>query len=246
MSTPTCCPVLELRQYTLRPGMRDVLIELFEREFVESQEALGMTLVGQFRDLDDPNRFVWLRGFADMTTRAQALHDFYGGPVWKAHREAANETMIDSDNVLLLRPARPASGFSLDNAERQTPGATDNPRGLVVATIYHLKDGTENDLVDFFERAVQSEMTKSGASVIAYFVTETHPNSFPALPVRETANVFVWFSVFADEMAYERHAAALANSISWKTILPRSLRLRLKERPEILRLLPTQRSRLHG
>ena len=70
MSTPTCCPVLELRQYTLRPGMRDVLIELFEREFVESQEALGMTLVGQFRDLDDPNRFVWLRGFADMTTRA--------------------------------------------------------------------------------------------------------------------------------------------------------------------------------
>ena len=104
--------------------MRDVLIELFEREFVESQEALGMTLVGQFSDLDDPNRFVWLRGFADMTTRAQALHDFYGGPVWRAHREAANETMIDSDNVLLLRPARPASGFSLDNAERQTPGAS--------------------------------------------------------------------------------------------------------------------------
>ena len=196
--------------------MRDVLIELFEREFVESQEALGMTLVGQFRDLDDPNRFVWLRGFADMTTRAQALHDFYGGPVWKAHREAANETMIDSDNVLLLRPARPASGFSLDNAERQTPGASNNPRGLVVATIYHLKDGTKDDLVDFFERAVQSEVTKSGAAVIAYFVTETHPNSFPALPVREGANVFVWFSVFADEMDYERHAAALANSISWE------------------------------
>ena len=39
MSTPTCCPVLELRQYTLKPGMRDILIELFEREFVESQEA---------------------------------------------------------------------------------------------------------------------------------------------------------------------------------------------------------------
>jgi len=244
MSTPTCCPVLELRQYTLRPGMRDMLIELFEREFIESQEALGMTLVGQFRDLDDPNRFVWLRGFADMTTRAQALHDFYGGPVWKAHREAANETMIDSDNVLLLRPARPASGFSLDNAERQTPGASDNPRGLVVATIYHLKDGTKDDLVDFFERAVQSEVAKSGASVIAYFVTETHPNSFPALPVRETANVFVWFSVFAEAMDYERHAAALANSISWKNNLA-DLGTRLNERPEILRLLPTQRSRLH-
>ena len=35
-----------------------------------------MTLVGQFRDLDNPDRFVWLRGFADMTTRAQALERF--------------------------------------------------------------------------------------------------------------------------------------------------------------------------
>jgi hypothetical protein len=49
----TCCPVLELRQYTLHPGKRDVLIELFDREFVESQEVLGMDLVGQFRDLDE-------------------------------------------------------------------------------------------------------------------------------------------------------------------------------------------------
>jgi len=48
----TCCPVLELRQYTLHPVKRDVLIDLFEREFVERQEALGMKLVGQFRDAE--------------------------------------------------------------------------------------------------------------------------------------------------------------------------------------------------
>src|SRR4030095_14160855 len=65
-----CCPIIELRQYTLHPGKRDVLIELFDREFVESQETLGMNIVGQFRDLADPNRFVWLRGFRDMTSRA--------------------------------------------------------------------------------------------------------------------------------------------------------------------------------
>ena len=44
-------PVVELRQYTLRPGQRDVLIDLFDREFIESQEAEGMAIVGQFRDL---------------------------------------------------------------------------------------------------------------------------------------------------------------------------------------------------
>jgi len=79
--TETCCPIVELRQYTLHPGKRDVLIDLFDREFVESQEALGMKVIGQFRNLDNPNRFVWLRGFQDMPSRAQALKDFYGGPV---------------------------------------------------------------------------------------------------------------------------------------------------------------------
>src|SRR3546814_4941010 len=66
-------PVVELRQYTLHPGQRDVLIELFEREFIESQEATGIRVIGQFRDLDDPDRFVWLRGFADLPARARAL-----------------------------------------------------------------------------------------------------------------------------------------------------------------------------
>jgi len=105
-------PVVELRQYTLHPGQRDVLIDLFDREFVETQEAVGMAILGQFRDLDDPDRFVWLRGFDDMPRRAQALGCFYGGPVWKAHKDQANATMIDSDDVLLLRPAGPGGRTS--------------------------------------------------------------------------------------------------------------------------------------
>src|SRR5215510_9567490 len=83
-------PVVELRQYTLRPGKRDTLIDLFERELVEAQEAVGMKIIGQFRDLDDPDRFVWLRGFPDMSTRGRALEAFYDGPVWARHRVAAN------------------------------------------------------------------------------------------------------------------------------------------------------------
>ncbi len=41
-------PIVELRQYTLHPGQRDVLIELFERAFIEVQEAGGATVIGQF------------------------------------------------------------------------------------------------------------------------------------------------------------------------------------------------------
>ncbi|MFB9687778.1 NIPSNAP family protein [Amycolatopsis plumensis] len=98
--------VVELRRYTLHPGRRDELIELFEREFVEPQEAAGAHLFGLFRARASPDEFVWLRGFRSMEARKQALEEFYFGPVWKEHRAAANATMIDSDNVLLLRPVR--------------------------------------------------------------------------------------------------------------------------------------------
>src|SRR5207248_9892330 len=46
-SSQFCCPIVELRQYTLHPGKRDVLIDLFEREFIETQEAVGSKVIGQ-------------------------------------------------------------------------------------------------------------------------------------------------------------------------------------------------------
>lgn len=246
MSARTCCPVVELRQYTLKRGMRDALIGLFEQEFIESQEAAGMRVIGTFRDMDNPDRFVWLRGFADMPTRAGALQEFYGGPVWKAHRDAANATMIDSDNVLLLRPARPASGFSFENTKRPPLGATENPKTLVIATIYYLDASAAGDFVDFFESTLQPALIEAGASILAYFITENLPNNFPALPVREDVNVFVWFSHFSDRAAYQHHARALASSTRWSNEIAEELARRLKRSPEVLKLSPTSRSQLHG
>src|SRR5947207_516122 len=242
--TETRCPIVELRQYTLHPGKRDVLIDLFDREFVESQEALGMEVIGQFRDLDNPNRFVWLRGFRDMPSRAQVLKDFYGGPVWKAHREAANATMIDSDNVLLLHQATPTSGFSFGNKERPQAGANEARSELILATIYYLDAPVDAPFVQFFEKTVKPAVIGSGATVLAYFVTEHSENTFPALPVREGENVFVWFARFNDPAVYERHIAAVTQFPRWRNEISKELARRLKREPEILKLSPTTRSLL--
>jgi NIPSNAP len=239
-----CCPIVELRQYTLHPGKRDVLIELFDREFVESQEALGMKIIGQFQDLDNPNRFVWLRGFRDMASRARALKDFYGGPAWKAHREVANATMIDSDNVLLLHPVTPTSGFAFGNKERPRMGSNEARSELIMATIYYFDAPVEPAFVEFFEKTVKPTVIGSGAAVLAYFVTEHSENTFPALPVREGENVFVWFARFNDPAAYERHIAALRQSPRWRDEISKDLARRLKRPPEILKLLSTTRSLL--
>lgn len=240
-----CCPVVEVRQYTLYPGQRDVLITLFDRALVDSQEACGMRIIGQFRDRDRPNRFVWLRGFGDMSSRGQALQRFYSGPVWAAHRDEANATMVDFSDVLLLRPARPTSGFVLDT-QRAAPNAPGIGPGLVMATIYSLATPADADFLAFFEAAVVPVLREAGAEVAASFVTEPSANTFPALPVREGAQVFVWFARFADSTAYERHLAALTHLPRWRTELAAALADRLTGSPEIRKLEPTARSLLHG
>jgi NIPSNAP len=238
-----CCPIVELRQYTLQPGQRDVLIDLFDSEFIETQEATGMAIIGQFRDLGRADRFVWLRGFADMPSRTAALQAFYGGPVWKAHRTTANATMIDSDNVLLLRPARPHSGFALADRRRPPREAREPRPEIVAATICSFDAPVREDFIDFFERQLVPVLAEAGAAVEAYLVTESSPNGFPALPVREGENVFVWLSRFADRPAHERHVAALARSARWRE-LSRDLERRLSAPPQALLLSPTSRSLL--
>ena len=106
--TRTGSPIVELRRYTLHPGRRDELISLFEEALIEPQEAAGARVLGTFRVEGAEQSFLWLRGYADMRTRKAALESFYGGPVWRAHRDAANATMIDSSDVHLLRAIAPA------------------------------------------------------------------------------------------------------------------------------------------
>ena len=245
-SRQLCSPIVELRQYTLHPGQRDVLIELFERAFIEAQEAVGATVIGQFRDLEDPNRFVWLRGFPDMDKRLAALQAFYGGPVWHEHRAEANATLIDSDNVLLLRPARPASGFFLNPTDRPAPGTQEEAPGLVVATILSFETPPSDTFLDFFEGTLAPALTRSGASILSSFVTEESVNTFPALPVRRGEQVFVWFSCFGDQAAYDEHVAVLARQEQWQDQLWEPMVCRLKAAPSVLKLSPTARSLLHG
>src|SRR2546430_190343 len=114
-STETCCPIVELRQYTLHPGKRDVLIDLFDREFVE--------------------------------------------------------------------------------------------------------------------HTIKPETTAAGAAPMAYFVSEHSENTFPALPVRENENVFVWFARFNDPAAYDVYLTALARSERWRET-SEELARRVKGTPE--------------
>ncbi|MCE9659708.1 MAG: NIPSNAP family protein [Burkholderiales bacterium] len=239
------CRIVELRDYLLHPGQRDVLVELFDREFVETQEAAGMRVAGTFTDLDRPDHFVWLRGFADGEARKAGLEAFYDGPVWAAHRDAANATMIDASDVRLLRYARPTWALVTPALPRPRPSV----RAAVPATVFHIDLCTLRAPVDaawrrWFEREALPLLVDVGATPCAVFETEPMANDFPRLPVRSGEYVFAWLSRHADEAAAARATQSLAASARWNDeVLPRLLRASAAPM-QLLRLCPSARSLL--
>jgi quinol monooxygenase YgiN len=234
--------VVEFRRYALHPGQRDTLVDLFDREFVETQEDLGMAVLGQFRDLDDPDSFVWMRGFASMETRKDALESFYEGPVWREHARAANATMISSDNVLLLRPLSP---LEHDPSRRAGLGSTEGARGLLVVTVLPLAQATAAQVPELFRELIEPALRDAGLSVFATYATEHSENTFPGLPVREGEDFFIWMSMFEDEADHARSVSAFESSSVWRAA-SETLAAHLAEDEEVLRLHPTARSAVHA
>jgi hypothetical protein len=230
--------IVELRDYRMRPGRRDTLIAMFEEHFIESQELLGSTVLGTFRDLDDPDRFVWLRGFEGAQARHDALDGFYTGPVWREHRTAANATIADSDDVLQLAPV--GGGFDLAGLTRAAPGAGGEGKGIFTATLCPIQRGEEASFAAVFARDIAPVLDASGAPALAAFATDPSPNSYPRLPVREDASVFVWFQAFPDVAAQALFAAGPAAAFypGWSRHLAGPI--------EVRRLAPTTRSLIQG
>jgi len=237
-------PVYELRQYTLHPGKRDTLIGLFEDRFIEPLERDGMQVTAHFRDLDNPDRFAWFRRFDDMDARGRALPAFYReDPIWKQYRNDANATMIDSDNVLLLREAWPGSGFAAATAPRPPVGAMPHSQAVVVVTTYALVNPVDEAFIAFFRDTLAPRAQADGAKLLATFVTEESPNNFPPLPVRPE-HVLVWVASFADDAAYARYRERAASDPRWARDIAPTLAQRLVWPADAHRLRPAARSLL--
>lgn len=223
--------VFELRRYTLKPGQRDTLIALFDAEFVETQEAVGMSVIGQFRDHDEPDHFVWFRGFADQAERSAALPRLYGGPVWAEHGPAANATMIDSDDVLMLKPAGPAPAF-IDLAQRPA-GAFSDEGSLILLATHHLPADLPEETARRCAAAIAAVAQSADATVLASLISDHSPNGFPRLPVRAEANVAVTV-VRPPDRQFDAVAERLRAARADAPILS----------VDMAHLMPTERSRL--
>lgn len=233
---PNVYKVLELRRYTLKPGMRSGFAEYFDTFFPEAMQQLGAIAAGDFLNRENPLMFTWIRGYRDMDERARFNAAFYYGPVWKEHRNAANGMMDDSDNVLLLRPASDAHALLVLPAVSpltEPQGAT----GVVLSLIFPVKP----ERAEAFIADAEQALARYPAEIreIGMFVTLNERNNFPQHPIRSDGPFVCWFAVAKDDAALER-----VRGVTSEVMQSLAATGALSGAPELMTLDPSKRSRL--
>jgi len=229
--------VIEFRRYTIRDGEREHFAQYFESYFPEAFQQLGAIAVGQFLERGNDSRFTWLRGFHNMDDRAKVNALFYYGPLWKEHAATLNSLMIDSDNVLLLRPLSRERGITVLPAVdpvKEENGA----QGIAIAQIFAVKAGN----VDAFAQQAESTFARyrdGDAREAGVLVTVDAPNNFPQLPVRTDGPYLVWLGIVENESSLKSFTDLLEST--QQSLNTTGL---LRSAPEIVVLNPTRRSRL--
>lgn len=110
--------IVEVRSYRIKPGRREEFVEFFETRAVPAQRAHGMKILGPLLDLENPNKFVFLRAFPSLDERDRMKDDFYESDVWKNELESIAMPMLDSYDVILCETS---SGCAFD-VPREEPG----------------------------------------------------------------------------------------------------------------------------
>lgn len=199
MSTSASYPVIELRRYTLVEGAAVHFSRCFETWFPEAFQQVGAIALGHFVERGCADRFTWLRAYADMDTRLAANTAFYDGPVWQEHKATLNGWILDSDNVLLLRPMYP--GAAIPALPAVDPVAEpDGARGLAVAQLFQVAPGQLEACAAAAERWF-GEYRGDGLVEAGVLTTLDAANNFPRHPVRSDGVWLVWLGIVRDEAA---------------------------------------------
>jgi hypothetical protein len=232
--------VVELRRYDIAPGERDRFVKYFDAYFPEAFEQLGCMVFGQFYDRSSPNKFTWLRGYKDYDARAIVDAEFYYGPVWREHRVKLNALFPGAgDNVLLLRPLTSEDDVTVLPAVDPVD-ETSGAKGVVVAQIFSVKKGS----VDAFAKQAETIFARYRAVGIrqaSVLVTlDELNNNFPQLPFRTDGPFLVWLGIVKSDKALHTQFDPLEKGGA-QSLMSTGL---LREKPELLVLDPTPRSRL--
>jgi hypothetical protein len=230
--------IIELRSYPMRHHGRDSFIDNFEAHYLTEIERFGAVVLGQFRDIGNPDRFVWLRGFPDMERRRESLHGFYGGEVWKRHGHISVALFVRPLTVHLLRPLPGTdltAGQSLTALLAAFAGGTISPDvGIVAVDTFVARDAKDRDNLAAAIAAEAELMGRAGIAVRGLLVAEESPTEGEEV-IQDNREV-VLFS------AHESYEAAIRQRAEVRPAAIARLERFIAEPPGSQLLLPTMRS----
>lgn len=235
--------VFEIRNYLLQPNKLEHFIDYFEANFITTQTAVNMHVLGQFRLIGEPDHYVWIRGFENMQTRHNGLDSFYGGPVWKQHRTTTNSMIIDSDNVHLLRPLDASLDLTCgQTAETVAAALADSSispdTGMVAIDFYQALPNQCDDLISAFQTELAPIYRSEDIDLRGCFAAEMSHNTYPRLPALQNEHELVVITVYESEAQGRAIRSQLAPTVT------QILGSYLSAPSESLLLSPTLRSPL--
>lgn len=222
----------------MRPLGRDSFIDNFEAHYLEEIERCGAIAMGQFRVAGDADRFVWLRGYADMGRREPSLRAFYAGDVWKRHGPISVALFLRPLTVRLLRPiegtnltagrtlAATLSAFASGTCSVET--------GVVAVDIFRVAEGHRRDELMDRLRGFAPILEGADREMRGLLVAEKRQDGWDEEVIRDVQEV-VLMTVQRDSSAAARHTETIAAMTS-------ELGGMLAGAPTSVMLLPTIRS----
>lgn len=104
--------IAEVRTYRVKPGRRDDFIKFFEEQSIPALRSHGIRVLGPLVDLENPNKFVWLRAFPSLEERDRMKDAFYGSALWVDELEHIAMPMLESWDFALCETS---AGFAQDD-----------------------------------------------------------------------------------------------------------------------------------
>ena len=95
--------LIELREYTVRPGKRDEWVKMMEEEIIPFQIQNGIAVLGSFVCEDNEGIYVWMRRFESEADRFKKYEAVYESEHWKNVLLPKVNTLVDREKHRITR-----------------------------------------------------------------------------------------------------------------------------------------------
>jgi hypothetical protein len=222
----------------MTPFGRDNFIDNFEAHFLVEMERFGASVLGQFRVIDDADRFVWFRAFPDMAQRSASLNAFYSGDVWARHGDISKALFLQPLTVHLLRyfgSSNLTAGTTRAAALSAFAGGTSSVEtGVLVLDTFHAVEAHRRDELATRLRAAVSSLEIEGAELRGLLVAEDGENDWAEQVICDPHEVVV-VTAHPDHEAARLHSRIINEWAVQKAG-------EITDPPTSVHLLPTMRS----